>query len=193
MLNIDAQRIIVISGPSGVGKSTVVSQVLAKSPVPIELSVSATTRQPRRGEVDGRDYLFLTPEEFQKRRENGEFLECKEVFSRGDWYGTLKSSVASGLSAGKWVLLEIDVQGALAVKQEYPEILMIFLHPGCMETLEKRLRNRRSDSEASIQRRLEVAARELSQTDKYDHVFENETVEQTVDQICDAIRQRMAA
>ena len=98
--------------PSGAGKSTVVRELLGGAcPLPLALSVSATTRQPRPGEVDGVDYFFLTPEEFARRREAGEFLECKEVFGRGDWYGTLQSQVAAGLAAGKWVLLEIDVEG----------------------------------------------------------------------------------
>ena len=189
-MNFDSSRIVVISGPSGVGKSTVVDQVLTQCPVPIDLSVSATTRAPRPGEEDGKNYYFLSHEEFEIRRKQGDFLEYKEVFSRGDWYGTLKSTVASGLSAGKWVLLEIDVEGAISVKNEYPDILMIFLHPGSMATLEQRLRDRQSDSEESIQRRLEVAANEIAKSDAYDYVIENKAVEDTVNQICKIISAR---
>lgn len=189
-MKLDSNRIVVISGPSGVGKSTVVAGVLDKCPVPLTLSVSATTRKPRPGEIEGKNYIFLTHSEFEKRRNAGEFLECKEVFSRGDWYGTLKSEVASGLSGGKWVLLEIDVQGAVSVKTEYPDILMIFLHPGSMATLEQRLRDRKSDSEESIQRRLEVAASEIAKSDLYDFVIENISVEETVEKICQIIQQR---
>lgn len=189
-MELDSKRLVVISGPSGVGKSTVVAQVLEKCSVPLVLSVSATTRSPRPGEIDGKNYVFLTHEEFAKRRENGEFLEFKEVFSRGDWYGTLKSTVASGLSDGKWVLLEIDVEGALSVKAEYPDILMIFLHPGSMEILEQRLRDRQSDTEQSIQRRLEVASREIARSDQYDFVIENRTVDETVTRICQVIEER---
>ena len=189
-MNIDSKRIVIISGPSGVGKSTVVAKVLEKSHVPITLSVSATTRKPRAGEIDGKNYVFLTHEEFESSRQKGDFLEYKEVFSRGDWYGTLKSTVATGLSGGKWVLLEIDVEGAISVKTEYPDVLMIFLHPGSMATLEQRLRDRKSDSEESVQRRLEVAAKELAQSDQYDHVIENINVEDTAKQICDVILQK---
>ena len=109
-MNIDAQRIAIISGPSGVGKSTVVAGVLKNCGVPVELSVSATTREPRPGEVQGENYIFLSQEEFESRRKKGDFLEYKEVFQRGFWYGTLKSTVASGLSQGKWVLLEMADQ-----------------------------------------------------------------------------------
>lgn len=189
-MNIDSNRIVIISGPSGVGKSTVVARVLEQCQVPLELSISATTRSPRPGEVDGESYYFLSFEEFQSRKNNGEFLEFKEVFSRGDWYGTLKSTVASGLSAGKWVLLEIDVEGATSIKSEYPDVTMIFLHPGSMETLEQRLRSRKSDSEESIRRRLDVAASEIAKSDRYDYVIENETIEDTVSRICSLIENK---
>src|SRR5687767_7450301 len=107
-------KLAIISGPSGAGKSTVVKQLLATCPLPLELSVSATTRDPRPGEQAGIDYHFLTREEFARRRAAGEFLECKEVFGRGDWYGTLHNVVTAGLAAGKWVILEIDVEGAMS-------------------------------------------------------------------------------
>lgn len=177
-------RIVVVSGPSGVGKSTVVKQLLNQSPVPLVLSVSSTTRQPRPGETDGVDYIFLTDERFAENRDHGEFLECKEVFGRGYWYGTAKTTVTTGVSEGKWVLLEIDVEGALAVQKDGHFPLMIFLHPGSMEVLEDRLRNRNSDSEESIRRRLEVARNEISKSHLYDHVIENKTVGETVWQIC---------
>ena len=108
-------KLVIISGPSGAGKSTIVGRLLAECDLPLELSVSATTRQPRPGEVDGKDYHFLSREQFLARRENQEFLEWKEVFGRGDYYGTLRSTVAAGTNAGKWVVLEIDVEGAMTV------------------------------------------------------------------------------
>ncbi len=101
-------KLIILSGPSGAGKSTVVRELLANCSLPLKLSVSATTRQPRAGEVDGRDYHFVSHEEFRRVRAAGEFLECKEVFGRGDWYGTLASEVENGLAAGNWMILEID-------------------------------------------------------------------------------------
>src|SRR5262245_2612027 len=105
-------QLIVVSGPSGAGKTTVLHEVFARSKRPLVLSVSATTRPPRAGEKDGVDYHLLSPEELQNRRERGDFLESFEVFGRGHWYGTLFSEVTPRLAQGKWVVLEIDVQGA---------------------------------------------------------------------------------
>ncbi len=180
-------RLVVISGPSGAGKSTVVRQLLADCPLPLALSVSATTRKPRPGEVEGVNYFFLSQEEFSRRRETGEFLECKEVFGRGDWYGTLQSQVTSGLSAGKWVLLEIDVEGALAVQARHPDVLTIFLHSGSLVELERRLRQRNTETEDSIRRRLEVARRELSFQQRYRYHVINRDVPQAVREICEIL------
>ncbi|MCL4202147.1 MAG: guanylate kinase [Pirellulaceae bacterium] len=181
-------KLVIVSGPSGAGKSTVVWRLLEVCRLPLKLSVSATTRSPRPGEIDGREYHFLTVEEFLRRRDNDEFLESKEVFGRGDYYGTLRSETASGLSQGKWVILEIDVEGALAVLQQHPEAITIFLHPGSMDELERRLRLRGTESEASIQRRLEVARRELAMMDRYRYEVINDTVERAVREICDILQ-----
>ncbi len=177
-------NLIIISGPSGSGKSTVVQRLMVDSALPLALSVSATTRPPRPGEENGRDYIFLTDEEFQAKRQAGEFLECKEVFGRGYWYGTLRNVVSAGLSKGKWVLLEIDVQGALAVLQGYPQAITIFVHPGSMAELEKRLRNRGTETQDSIQRRLDVAAEELALRHHYTHEVINDEIDTTVQQLC---------
>jgi guanylate kinase len=177
----------VISGPSGAGKSTVVRQLLSDCPLPLVLSVSATTRQPRKGEVNGVDYYFLSPEEFQRRREAGEFVECKELYGLGHWYGTLQSEVTAGLNAGKWVILEIDVQGAMSVLESHPETVTIFIHCGSLEELERRLRQRGTDSEAQIQRRLEVARRELTYLDRYQYSIINNDVSQAVREICEIL------
>lgn len=182
-------RVIIISGPSGSGKSTVVQRLIQTCDLPLQLSVSATTRPPRQGEIDGRDYFFLTDAEFQARRERGEFLEYKEVFGRGYWYGTLKSEVSAGRNAGKWVILEIDVQGALSVLRDEPEAITIFVHPGSMDELERRLRNRGTESEEAIQRRLDVAAEELALRRHYTHEVVNETIEHTVQQMCQLLAQ----
>ena len=108
-------QLIILSGPSGAGKSTVLRRLIETCRLPLELSVSVTTRKPRVGEIEGRDYHFVTHEEFLQMREAGAFLECKEVFGRGDWYGTPADRVDAGINAGKWVILEIDVQGAMSV------------------------------------------------------------------------------
>ncbi|NQT16369.1 MAG: guanylate kinase, partial [Planctomycetes bacterium] len=112
-----AGKLVVVSGPSGTGKSTVLKGVFESAPVPLVSSVSATTRPPRPGEIEGKDYHFLAEQEFAQRREHDEFLECFQVFEGGHWYGTLLSEVTPSLQAGKWVMLEIDVQGALAVME----------------------------------------------------------------------------
>jgi guanylate kinase len=135
-------KLVIISGPSGAGKSTVVRRLLATCSLPLALSVSATTRKARPGERDGVEYYFLSQAEFARRRAAGEFLECKEVFGRGDWYGTLRSEVAAGLLDRKWVVLEIDVEGAMAVLEQRPDAITVFLHPGSLVELEKRLRAR---------------------------------------------------
>src|SRR5438034_2611444 len=114
-------RLVVISGPSGAGKSTVVRELMTNCPLPLHLSISATTRQPRRGEVEGVDYFFLTPEQFAARRAAGEFLECKEY--AGNWYGTLQSQVTAGLVEGKRVLMEIDVEGNMAGIERHHDAL----------------------------------------------------------------------
>jgi guanylate kinase len=181
-------KLVILSGPSGAGKSTVVQQLLAVSPVPLRLSVSATTRPPRPGERNGEHYHFLSAEEFARRRERGEFLECKEVFGQGDWYGTLRSEIATGHRQGKWVLLEIDVEGAMSVLDQVPQALTIFLHPGSPEELERRLRSRGTESDASIQRRLEVARQEMECVGSYRYEVINDTVDRAVDEICGILR-----
>ena len=177
-------RLVVVSGPSGVGKTSVMRQVYQSCPLPLQRSVSATTRPPRPGETDGRDYHFLTNEEFQLRRKRGEFLECFQVFAQSCWYGTLWSEVTPGLTAGKWVVLEIDVQGALAVMEQFAEAVTIFLRPSSREELERRLRGRGTETEQSIRRRLAQADRELAQAGRYRYQVINDRLDQAVREIC---------
>jgi guanylate kinase len=177
-------KLVVVSGPSGAGKTTVLKRLFDAAPVPLKASVSATTRPPRPGEVDGVDYHFLTEEEFSLHRQRGEFLECFEVFGRGYWYGTLASEVTPSLEAGNWVILEIDVQGALSVMNRYPEAISIFLRPSSLEELERRLRNRGTESEEAIRRRLEQARDELAVADRYRYQVINDDVDQAVRELC---------
>ncbi len=177
-------RLVIISGPSGSGKTTVVRKLLVDCSWPLELSVSATTRMPRQGEKDGVDYHFLSPEEFANRRQGGEFLECFEVFGRGHWYGTLREHVTSSMSQGKWVILEIDVQGALSVLEQYPEAITIFVRTASLEELERRLRGRGTEGEETIRNRLDVAREELKNVSRYKHEIVNRTVDQAVQDIC---------
>jgi guanylate kinase len=180
-------RLIILSGPSGAGKSTVVRELLNHCPMPLQLSVSVTTRKQRTQEQEGRDYYFVCREKFHQMREKGEFLECKEVFGRGDWYGTPRLQVEAGLATGKWMILEIDVQGALSVMQQCTDTLSFFIHPGSLEELEVRLRRRGTDCEQAIQRRLEVAAEELQALSHYQHEIINYEVVLAASEICNIL------
>lgn len=177
-------RIIVLSGPSGSGKSTIIQRLLRQSPVELSMSISATTRPRRDGEVDGRDYYFLTPEEFESRRANGDFLECAEVHKSGYWYGTLRSELDRAAARGVWALLEVDVEGALNIVQDYPDALTIFLTASSVEEYERRLRARGTESEEVLQRRLQTAQNELELADRYRHRIVNDDLDRAVDEIC---------
>lgn len=181
--------LVIVSGPSGAGKSTVVRELISKCDLPIELSISVTTRPARLGEVAGRDYHFVTAEQFESLRRENAFLECKQVFGQGQWYGTLRKSVDDAIAAGKWILLEIDVQGAMDVIQQRPETLTFFVHPGSLAELETRLRGRGSESETAIQRRLMVAETEMAYLPRYNHEIINRTVEQAAAEICQHLHQ----
>ena len=181
-------RLIVVSGPSGVGKSTVVRRLMETCELPLELSVSATTRDPRDGEIDGVDYQFLGPAEFHRLREEGKFLECVEVFGQDEWYGTLREPVTSGLNRGKWIILEIDVTGAKIVCEQHPGAITIFVHPGSLEELERRLRGRETENEQDVLRRLQVAQQELELSRTYRYIVVNRDIENTSREICQILR-----
>jgi guanylate kinase len=175
-------KLVVISGPSGVGKTTLLRRLLAAFPALVP-SVSATTRPPRKGEQDGVDYHFLAPEAFEQRREAGEFLECCRVYGRQHWYGTLVDEVAPRLAAGKWVVLEIDVEGTLAILEKYPEAITIFVEPSHPDQLLERLRGRGTESAEAMARRLEVARRELLEAHRYRHRVVNEDVDDALERV----------
>ncbi len=177
-------KLVIISGPSGVGKTTVLQKLYERCRLPLVASVSATTRPMRPGEIEGVNYHYLTDDQFQQHRAQDNFLECVEVFGRGHWYGTLREPVSTGLSEGKWVVLEIDVEGAEKVLKHHPEAITIFIHPGSIEELERRLRGRGTETESALQRRLEVAQRELDAAATYQHIVINHSVDQTVEDIC---------
>lgn len=177
-------RVLVLSGPSGSGKSTVVNRLVDAAPVKLVKVVSATTRAPRAGEVDGRDYYFLTPEEFAQKRQAGEFVECEEVHGNGNWYGTLRAELQRAQQAGAWAFLEIDVKGALSIIEQYPDALSIFLKTTSEDDYEQRLRNRGTESEEAIERRLATAREELKLADQYKHVVVNDDLDETVSKIC---------
>lgn len=183
-------RVAVLSGPSGSGKTTIVERLLGQSSVAIEMAVSATTRPARVGEVHGKHYYFLSSEDFDERKEAGGFVECAEVHRSGYWYGTLKSEVERIQSAERWVLLEIDVEGALNVMQMYPDALSFFLETPSAGEYEKRLRSRGTESEEVIQRRLRTAEEELKSASSYRYRIINDDLDRAVQEICTALEER---
>jgi guanylate kinase len=182
-------QLVIISGPSGAGKTTLLQRVFRDSELPLVSSVSATTRKPRPGEKDGVDYHFLTLAEFARHREEGNFLESFEVFNQGDWYGTLRDEVTPSLAAGKWVVLEIDVQGTQEVLRHYPEALTIFVEPGSLDELERRLRDRGTEDPAALERRLEVARREMASKNFYRYRVVNDEIDRATREICNILNQ----
>lgn len=172
--------LVVLSGPSGVGKGTVCSFLRSEFPK-LNYSISATTRKCRPGEIDGVNYYFLSREEFLARREIGEFLEWAEVY--GNFYGTPRSAVEKSLSEGKDVILEIDIQGALKVKEIFPEGVFIFLLPPSKEELERRIKGRAADSAETIRRRLACVDEELASIASYQYVVVNSRIEEAAAQI----------
>ncbi len=167
-------KVFVITGPSGVGKGTLISQLLGRVPG-LELSVSATTREPREGEIDGRDYHFLTPEEFDRRIEREDFLEFATY--SGNRYGTLRSEVRKRLDDGHSVVLEIEVQGARQVRAAMRESIQVFIAPPDPAVLRQRLESRGADSPAAIDARLEVAEQELAAQGEFAHCVTNADLE----------------
>ena len=167
-------KLFVVSGPSGAGKGTLLARVRDQRP-DLGLTVSATTRQPRPGEVDGVSYHFLSDDEFDKRVKAGEFLEWANV--HGHKYGTLRSEVERNLEAGHSVILEIDVQGALNVRRLFPGAVLVFIEPPSMEVLERRLRARGTEDEANLELRLKDAAGELALAPQYDERIVNDDLD----------------
>lgn len=173
-------HLFVISGPSGAGKGTVLARLLQERSN-LGLTVSATTRSPRPGEIDGKSYYFMSDEEFMDRVSRGDFLEWASV--HGHHYGTLKAEVDRLLAAGSSVVLEIDPQGAFSVRESYPDAVLIFIEPPSMEVLEARLRGRATESEAAVQLRLEDARREMMLADRYDVRVVNDQLDTAVQQL----------
>lgn len=173
-------KLFVVSGPSGAGKSTITKMIL-KEADNLFLSTSATTRAPRAGEVDGKDYYFMTKEQFEKEIAEDSFVEYANV--HGNYYGTLKREIDRNLESGKNVLLEIDVQGGEQVKNKFPDVVLIFFKAPSDEELERRLRGRGTDSEEVISVRLANSLKEMKYESKYDRVIINETIEGSIEQL----------
>ena len=177
--------VLVVTGPSGAGKGTLVRELVERVPG-IEVTVSATTRERRRGEEDGREYWFLTDADFLRRVSRGEFLEHVEYVS-GHRYGTLRSELARIAANGHVPLLELETEGALRVKHEVPGAVTIFISAR-VDELERRLRERATESAGEIGERIELARKQLEQAGEFDHVIENDDLERAVAKLTDMVR-----
>lgn len=174
-------KLIVISGPGGVGKTTVANELLSRYQ-DMDRSISATTRSPRRGEVPGTDYYFISSSDFEAKFRNDEFLEYAKIHDA--WYGTLQSEVEEDRQRGKHIILVVNVEGGISIKGKNADAELIFLQPPSMEELERRLKERAIDSPAGIQTRLQAAGGEIAIAhDRYDHIITNYTVDDTVEEI----------
>ena len=173
-------RVFVITGPSGVGKGTLIRGLMERLPE-LELSVSATTRAPRAGEQDGVDYHFLTREEFERRVAAGEFVEHADYAGRS--YGTLRSELEERVRAGAPVVLEIEVQGARQVRRSLPEAVQVFIAPPSLDALRTRLIGRGTDDPEEVERRLRVAAQELTAQPEFAHVVINDRLQDALEQL----------
>jgi guanylate kinase len=174
-------QLIVVSAPSGSGKTTIVKAILAKYPTML-FSVSATTRPKRENEVDGKDHFFLSRPEFEQRIKKNELVEWEEIY--GNLYGTLKSEIEKALTSGKAMLFDIDVKGGLSIKRKYPgDSFLIFIRPPSIEVLESRLRNRKTEDEETFKRRMARVTMELGMASQFDRQVINDDLQTAIDEV----------
>ncbi|MGO9490620.1 MAG: guanylate kinase [Solirubrobacteraceae bacterium] len=181
-------RVFVITGPSGVGKGTLIRGLMERLP-DLELSVSATTRSPRPGEQDGVDYHFLTPREFEQRVQAGDFVEHADYAGRR--YGTLRSELERRIADGVPVVLEIEVQGARQVRAAMPEAVQVFIAPPSLAALRTRLVGRGTDDQQEVQRRLEVAEQELTAQPEFAHVVVNDRLDEALERLTAIVQENL--
>lgn len=179
--------LLVVSAPSGAGKTTIVKEILREFPN-FGFSVSATTRDKRPGEVDGRDYFFLTKDEFEKRISSGELVEYEEIYS--NYYGTLKSEVEKALSNGKDIVFDVDVNGGLSIKARFPEAVLVFIKPPSVEALRKRLEGRGSETVEEIDRRMSRVGMELEKGEAFDYIVVNDELKRAVTDVFGIINKK---
>ncbi|MBR1618720.1 guanylate kinase [bacterium] len=184
------KKLFVISGCSGVGKGTVINEFMKRNSDDFILSVSCTTRKPRPNEIDGVNYFFISKEEFEKNIKEDKFLEYAQFAE--NYYGTKKKYVQQKMKDGYNVILEIDTQGALQVKEKMQQAVLIFIAPPSFEELENRLRGRHTEDEATIQKRLAQVKIELERSLKYDYTVINDSVERAVEEIESIVRKNVA-
>lgn len=182
-------KLIIISAPSGTGKSTIIGELIKDASLKLEFSISATTRAPRQGEVDGVNYYFLTLDQFQKAIANDEFAEYEEVYA-GRYYGTLKKEIARITENGNNVILDIDVKGGVNVKKMYGnDAISVFIAPPSIDTLRQRLTSRATDNAQEIEKRIAKAAFELGFADKFDKRVVNDDLPTAVEQTRSIIKE----
>ena len=183
MMERNKGKIIIVSAPSGTGKSSIISKIIDNPELALGFSVSATSRSPRGEERDGREYYFLTPDEFSRRVEAGEFVEWEEVY-KGTCYGTLLAEVERVTGEGRNLIMDIDVKGALNVKKRFgDEAVSIFIMPPSLEELERRLRGRQTDSEEAISRRLGKAGYEMTFASEFDERVVNDNLSRAASEV----------
>ena len=170
-------KLVVVSAPSGAGKTTIARALLDSFPG-MTFSVSATTRKKRAGETDGKDYVFLAREDFQRLANAGEFVEWEEIY--GDLYGTLRSEVERARREGRHLLFDVDVKGGLSIKRAYPDALLIFVRPPGIDVLMERLRGRKTEDDAAVARRMERVPMEMEMGNRFDHTIVNDVLERAV-------------
>jgi guanylate kinase len=176
----DAGRLIVISAPSGAGKTTIAREILLRNPS-LAFSVSATTRPRRATEIDGKDYVFLEKDEFRRRVDAGEFVEWEEIY--GEYYGTLRSAIDAALKEGKHLLFDVDVKGGLSIKRAYPQALLIFIAPPSVEELKQRLITRHTENADTLARRLARVPMEMSLGERFDHTVVNDDLATAIQEV----------
>jgi guanylate kinase len=181
-------KLIVLSGPSGSGKTTIAHKLMTRLSSR-EFSVSATTRPARPGEKDGRDYYFLSKQEFLRQVKEEGFVEWEEMF--GNYYGTPKSEIEGKPNKGKHIVFDVDVKGALCIKQQYPDALLIFIHPPGEEALRQRLADRHTEDERALELRTDRVAMELKARHKFDCQVVNDSLEQAVAEVYDFVKRHI--
>ncbi len=173
-------KLVVISAPSGAGKTSIAKEILRLNPS-LSFSVSATTRAMRAGETEGKDYFFLTKDEFLRRVDVGDFVEWETIY--GNYYGTLKAEVDRALSGGRHLLFDIDVKGGLSIKRRYPEALMVFIRPPSLEILQQRLQGRNTENPTTLARRLERVPMELELGNAFEHQIVNDELSRAIGEV----------
>lgn len=178
-------KLIVLSAPSGCGKTTIAREILKRHP-DLLFSVSATTRRKREYEIEGKDYFFLSKEEFEIKIKNNALAEWEQIY--GDYYGTLRSEVEKALRSGKAMMFDVDVKGAISIKQKYPDdTILIFIKPPSLEVLEERLKNRKTEDAATIQRRLERVPMEMAKAVEFNRSVINDDLQRAIGDVDDII------